>query len=423
MNADMMLVHRTEVGYGRTYLVVDMEPLLKQFDESEKDNLKNHLTILNCFLRHAVEPAGAHRLAKELPDVSKDMDMRWYDNPPRGLQRAWNIIAHFYVSQRRFYDALLIFEALYHELLRFQDHNSEWLHKAQPLVKISDLYLQLGCPVLAKRYFMYTLCDDAIVRQGACSEKSGVYERISWYGMSEALATEYHNVAYHRSQELGREAWFPERLLSELDLHHLRWMAEYPTAQELSHYRTNPLYIRHLMKRLGKDKGKSLERTAYYLVSMIPGTRVYRRKRTESGSDYDVVGSFEGPGLDFRSEFGRYFLCECKDWAKPADISVMAKTAHFLDSTKCKFGILFSKDGTSGQDEKKHAEYEQLKVYTSRGIAIVVVSLTDLERLADGDNFLSMLRTRYEKVRLGIADTRADAIDGTSLDTHGEKNA
>jgi hypothetical protein len=142
---------------------------------------------------------------------------------------------------------------------------------------------------------------------------------------------------------------------------------------------------------------------------------VYRRKRTTSASDYDVVGSFEGPGLDFRSELGRYFLCECKDWDNPADVSVMAKTAYFLDSMKSRFGILFSREGISGDTKKRNAEYEQLKVYANRGIAIVVINSDDLERLANGDNFLSMLRTRYERVRLDIADDRSGPVDDETI--------
>jgi hypothetical protein len=260
--------------------------------------------------------------------------------------------------------------------------------------------------------FMYTLFEDAIERQGSRVEASGVYARTSWYGMSKELVEEYHTAAYQQSIKLKREAWFPERLLAELDPHSLRWMTEYPTPQEYGHYRANPLYIRHLVDTLGDTEGETLERLAHYLVSMIPGSRVYRRKRTGSDSDYDVVGSFEGPGLDFRSELGRYFLCECKDWQGPADVTVIAKTAYFLDSVKVRFGILFSRSGISGQTKNTHAEYEQLNVYARLGIAIAVIDNTDLERLANGDNFLSILRTKYEKLRLDITDDKPQLANG-----------
>ena len=339
--------------------------------------------------------------------------MRWSETDPQKVaQRAWYLIGHFFMSVQQFREAIAIFESLYYQLLQFQTEKEEWLHKGPSLVKISDCYLNLNYPVHAKRYFMYTLCEDGIVRKGErLVEGSGIYTRISMYGITDELATKYHQAAYQKWIELGKAAWFPERLLAELDHHYLRWMTEYPTAQEYGHYRTNPLYIQHLLNQLGTDKGESLERLAHYLVSMIPGSRVYRRKRTES-TDYDVVGSFEGPGLDFRSELGRYFVCECKDWDKdPADVTVMAKTAYFLDSVKSRFGILFSKRGISGDTKEKDAEREQLKVYSNRGIAIVVIKEDDLKRVANGDNFLSMLRTRYEKVRLDITDDQSEPVE------------
>jgi hypothetical protein len=394
----------------------DFEPFFQRVEEgeAEKENLKKQTRLLECFLSHALQPAGAFSIAKELPLLCENENMEWPQDRIEGAQRAWNLIGHYFVHERRLQDAILIFESLYYQLLRYQSKKNNWIHKAQPLVKISDCYWLLNCPALSKRYFMYTLCEDAIARKGSSVEGSGVYARISAYGMSAELADRYHEVAYHKSLELREEAWFPERLLSELDFHELHWMAEYPTPQELGHYRTNPVYIQHLLENLGTTGGVSLERLAHYLVSMIPGSRVYRRRRTQSGSDYDVVGSFEGPGFDFRSELGRYFLCECKDWSKGANISVMAKTAYFLDSAKCQFGILFSKKGITGKGKKKYAEFEQLKVYASRGIAFVVVSEADLKRLANGENFLSLLRTRYEKVRLGIADAQLASLDSAS---------
>jgi hypothetical protein len=110
----------------------------------------------------------------------------------------------------------------------------------------------------------------------------------------------------------------------------------------------------------------------------------------------------EGFDVDFRSELGRYFVCECKDWSSPADFTTMAKFCRVLDSFKAKFGILFSRSGISGQRGTAFAALEQLKVFQDRGIVIVVLNLQDLESVAAGKSFISLLRTRYESVRLDI---------------------
>ena len=110
----------------------------------------------------------------------------------------------------------------------------------------------------------------------------------------------------------------------------------------------------------------------------------------------------EGSDVDFRSELGRYFVCGCKDWKEPAGFSVMAKSCGVLDSTRSRFGVLFSRNGISGEGEGKCAEREQLKVFLDLGMVIVVLNETDLEHVADGANLVQLLRPRYEAVRFAL---------------------
>ena len=110
----------------------------------------------------------------------------------------------------------------------------------------------------------------------------------------------------------------------------------------------------------------------------------------------------EGFEVDFRSELGRYFVCECKDWVLPADFTVMAKFCRVLDSTKSRFGVLFSSGGLSGAGSSAFAEREQFKVFHDRGIVIIVLDRDDLEQTASGANLVQLLRKRYEAVRLDL---------------------
>jgi len=83
----------------------------------------------------------------------------------------------------------------------------------------------------------------------------------------------------------------------------------------------------------------------------------------------------------------------------------MAKFCRVLDSVKCRFGILFSKCGISGEGCTRDAEREQLKVFQDRGMVIVVVDEKDLKHVADGGNLVSLLRAKYERVRLDLTHT------------------
>jgi hypothetical protein len=207
---------------------------------------------------------------------------------------------------------------------------------------------------------------------------------------------------------------FPEALLQRIDDD---WLTTIPSAAEAFVYLANERYERWLMGQLGTSGGKLLEFLADYLMSCMPGCRTKRRTRTGS-TDYDVVCSMEGLEADFRSELGRYFVCECKDWAAPADFTTMAKFCRVLDSFKARFGILFSKSGISGDLHTTDAAREQLKVFQDRGIVVVVLSLADLQSVAAGKNLISLLRTRYEAVRL---DIREDVPGKTSRSAKGRK--
>lgn len=102
-----------------------------------------------------------------------------------------------------------------------------------------------------------------------------------------------------------------------------------------------------------------------------------------NNTDYDLVCAMEGVRMDFRAEFGRYFVCECKDWRVPAGTTELAKFCRVLDSVKTKFGILFSKHSISGKGSGDDAAREQLKVFQDRGIIIVVIDEPDLNDIAN----------------------------------------
>jgi hypothetical protein len=315
-------------------------------------------------------------------------------------QKVWDLSAFYYFTVGRLHEALALFEAYYDQLLEHEHETGVRTHKGGPLVRIADCHSRLGRTVLAKRYMMLTTCEDAIHDKGVVpAETTGTYFRLVWqYGLPDRELSRYAREMWQLCQAHPEPSRFPEWILQHVDQ---RWMVEYPTPNEAALYFVNRKYVRWLLNRLGGGDGKALELLAEYLVASMPGSRTYRRVLTGS-TDYDVICALEGVDLDFRSELGRYFVCECKDWKTPADFSSFAKFCRVLDSAKCRFGILFSKSGISGMEKTKYAALEQIKVFQDRGMVIIVVSEDELEEVASGENFLAILRSKYEAVRLDI---------------------
>jgi len=246
---------------------------------------------------------------------------------------------------------------------------------------------------------MLTTCEDAIRDKGHIPAESGVYFRSVWtFGLSHAELSRYAAEIWEAYRGNTGEAVFPEWILQGLDH---QWMAGYPSSLEAGLYIITVSYARRLLNQLGSGDGKALERLAHYLLSSIPGCRAYRPQKSHS-TDYDVVCALEGADLDFRSDLGRYFICECKDWQSPADFTAFAKFCRVLDAAKCRFGILFSKQDISGKGKATSADREQLKVFQDRGLVVVVISEADLRRLVSGANLITMLREKYESVRLDL---------------------
>jgi hypothetical protein len=334
------------------------------------------------------------RLLKELPERLTPLMI----GTDVSSHQIWELVGRYYMVTGRLYEALAVFWKLYQQMFAAQTETGERLHKGMPLVWMADCYLLLGFAVHTKRYLMLTLCEDALREHGNVNpDTTGTYFRLVWgHGLSHLDLTRYANQFYSLTKKYPGRAFFPEALLQELDDD---WMTEYPSQREASHYRVNPVYVEFLLGDLGASAGLALERTAHYLMSCMPGCRTTRRMRSDS-TDYDLVCSIEGSDLDYRSELGRYFVCECKDWEEPANFSAFAKFCRVLDSTKARFGILFARKGISGSGRSINAEREQLKVFQDRGIVIIVIDEQDLRGVATGDNLISLLRRRYEAVRL-----------------------
>lgn len=341
-------------------------------------------------------PDGAARLVAQLREqITADQAALSGDE-----QRTWELCGLYYINRRRFHEGLAVFHAFYDHLLSYQQQSNSRVHKGMPLCWLSDCYAAVGCPILARRYLMLTTCEDSIRDEGHIDAgTSGVYFRwIMQYGLSHDELNRYDSAIWEIYQQNRQDAAFPEWIVQELDH---QWMAGYPSPVETGLYIITAAYAHHLLNSLGAGDGKSLERLAHYLLGSIPGCRAYKRQRSHS-TDYDVVCAFEGADLDFRSDLGRYFICECKDWRRRASFTAFAKFCRVLDAAKCRFGILFSKHDISGKGSTTNAEREQLKVFHDRGLVVVVIAEPDLRRIASGANFVTILRERYEKVRLDL---------------------
>jgi hypothetical protein len=339
----------------------------------------------------------------DLIKVCDSLDELWAKRPSHERRqgevetRAF-YIADFYRAIDRPDCALYVYHHLYKLLLESQCEDGR-IHKGYPLVKLSEIYEEMGYSATADRFIMLTLIEDAISEKGFCNRHGGVLWRL-WPSRIKAIGVVEDLFRRAWEERVTYEKWgfCPEAVLQEFDN---GWQSRSPTGHETSEWTANPYYASRLYDFINSRtdrSGKPLERLAHYLLSCIPGAIVRSRDKTLS-SDNDVFVSLEGDLPDFRSDLGRQWICECKDVSDPLNVTAVMKFGRVLDSARCRAGILFSWSGVSGDDERLYSEREIAKLFQQHGIALLVIDGEDLRRLGLGDNLLLLLRAKYEKIR------------------------
>lgn len=334
----------------------------------------------------------------------------------------WMNMMHRFLTDKKTYDTLAIARQVYTlQLQASADKAGTWPWKALPLVYISDSYWKQDCYALAKRFAMLAFIEEArVTRDGLVESTKGSYRRLSErHGMSDTELGSYGKEAHKLYSDFVKvrpeDCRYPEYVLLKMSK---GWISEGATIAELGMCPVNPVFLSYLISKLrpsegdktataafklDKDikEGERLEEIAEYLMLSMAGTRTERRLVQKGGeTDYDIVSSFAGPSNDFRSELGRYIICECKDRGSKGDFSDVAKFARVLTSINSSFGVFFATQGITGYGKRENAESEMLKLFQDSRIVIAAISLQDLKEVADGANFINILRQKYEHIRL-----------------------
>jgi len=319
----------------------------------------------------------------------------------------WENVGLHFVNNKRFFDAIIVFQRLYEHMCEAELDIGDWIHKAMPLVWIRDCHKILGHRWLSTRYLILTLIEDSIREQGKITPgEGGIYHRFCMEdGYSDKYFRELSENAYDEynlNKELGI---FPEYILLQLKIDYLRSSA---TIHESDNYEVNKVFAEHLLKKIeeeGIDKtGRLLETFASYTLGCIPGFHVEERKTTKE-YHFDGFLRIKGEYSDFRSDLGFYILVECKDWNKRIGVEEIGYFAHKLSVHDCNSGIIFSKFGITGEGSKKDDLYGVRtisKSYHHLGKNIMILKFDDFKNAAKGENLIGILREKYENVRFDL---------------------
>lgn len=179
----------------------------------------------------------------------------------------------------------------------------------------------------------------------------------------------------------------------------------------ITNYSLSEAYFQILLERVTDEsadtysKGEIFEELASYLLLLIPGLVPQRKVMPEDKVfENDIVVANISRSSNLASELlGRHFLVECKNWNKSVGTSEVGYFLHRMRLTHAKFGIMFAREGISGDDDGKQYAHSLIRRTFHEDSAIcIVLDKRDLDTLAEREiGIWSMLFARLEQFRFG----------------------
>lgn len=127
---------------------------------------------------------------------------------------------------------------------------------------------------------------------------------------------------------------------------------------------------------------------------------VLRNCHTSSNElDILVTWSEKSRSLTFNTAFpcfGDSFICECKNYNGPVNVTYVGKFCSLLRLSSAKLGIMVSWNGITGRNDWSDSQGLIKKIALKEGLFIIVLDKNDLKRVCDNEtNIFSLVTDKY----------------------------
>lgn len=156
-----------------------------------------------------------------------------------------------------------------------------------------------------------------------------------------------------------------------------------------------------------KDKGNKLEDLVTFIFENLNIFEVFKNRRS-STNEIDLVIRLTDIGM-LAKKYGLFpfdnvsiFNVECKNYNKKIDVTWVGKFYSLLSTCSQRFGLIFSKKGFTSKSKWTDAKGLVKKILLKDGIYILDINLKHLKDLANGKNFLDIIRDEKDALDLDI---------------------
>lgn len=289
----------------------------------------------------------------------------------------------------------------YETILEYQEEiPRSRVHKGLPLHNLGCSYWGLGRHSLGKKYIQLAVIEDILNDRENWKNNQAYRFLRNLYGIPDSELDFLETIV--ESKRSSNDRFYPESILLDFEL-----QKEHKITRDFERdvFHINRQYTNKLLQKVNsgqKNSWKYLELLSAYLLSNVDGFEIVGKNVGTGDYEIDVLiknSITEDPTF---TSFGKYILVECKNWEGPVNVE---KINHFLSKIRFHYascGILVARTGISGQRRTKgirHAELTILKAFHQDNIIIMILTLEDLQHIAEGENMASILIREYERIK------------------------
>ena len=152
-----------------------------------------------------------------------------------------------------------------------------------------------------------------------------------------------------------------------------------------------------------EQKKVSLENLAAKAFAIHPSFRCKFFNLRTTSSEIDIVCEvLSNSPFEFLRETGRYFLVECKNWAKPAGAKEIRDFLGKLRKCKVRVGVYFSRNGITGQEHGTDALREIHSAFDADGTYILVLTEQELQCIPNLTSVISLVEDKMDALRFDL---------------------
>lgn len=274
-----------------------------------------------------------------------------------------------------------------------EDNFQQWADEARPGRRILDELAELKTEITSR---LPDITDDESELLSILLQFRSLNNKLQEKGTELGL-TEIELLGFRMDAVEDKREKFADDILSRIR----ETLIRHTLGENLEdYYKADPAKLTMLHELIERaetphEKGVALEKFSEYVFNQVRGFTVCKNVHTSS-SEIDLLIENTHTTIPFFKSMGRRIIVECKNWNEKVGIPTIETIVGKLVLFGASLAVIITREGISG-DELRYAWRAVIKAYDKNIGSILVLTLDDIESLAEGMNLVNLLKSKEDE--------------------------